>query len=676
MDPFRIKTRDTGSRSRHVSSRYQHDLGWEESLIEGESVGEDEEARVVEDSEHRRLFWLVVLVVVTLGTLLYRAAVLQIVQGEELKVAAEINRVRKFPVPAPRGVIFDRFGEQLVENVPSFQIVLTPADLLNLSDDEQQQSITKLSQLSGVGEEEIRQVVSASDRRSYEPIIIIESIDRDKALVMESKAEEIIGFQVISNSRRNYFEPLLSHVLGYTGSANEDELAEHKNKAAYFGIDEIGKTGIEQVYDEGMRGVPGSKQIEVDATGREENVVAVKDPDPGRNIELGIDAGLQRKAAVNMEHILRTGGLTKASFVALDPRNGEVLALLNFPGFDNDKFAEGISPEEYSELISDPNQPLFNRSIGGTYASGSVIKPIIGAAALEEKVIDDKTTVNDIGYLEIENKYDPSIKYRFYGWNKTGLGSVNIYTGTALSSNPFFYQIGGGYQGFVGLGPELIGEYMRSFGFGSVSGIDLPSEAEGLVPGREWKQEMLDERWSLGDTYNLSIGQGYFLTTPLQMANATAAIANGGTVYKPHLAKTFVDEVSGETTEVESEVINSSFVSPANIDITRRAMLETVVNAQGTARSLQGLPVAVAAKTGTAQFQGSTLEHSWFIAFAPYDDPQIALAVLVEEGGSGAEAAAIVARDTLNWYFGGRPEDVEEDGSDLNNNGTEELIIE
>ncbi len=664
MDPFKIKTNNGEVGERKVGSRYQQGLDWEESLMEGTVVGEDEEPRLENIPEKKRLFLMIFIVVGIFSLLLYRAADFQIAQGEEMRAAAEINRVRKFPLSAPRGVIFDREGNQLVENVPSFQVVLTPADLFNQDEEKQKDSIQKLSQLTGFNGEEIRKIVESSNSRSYEPKVVIEKIERDQALVLESNRDEIVGFQVISNSRRQYSEASLSHILGYTGMINEEELAKYEEDESYFGLDSIGKGGIEKFYDYDLRGVPGSKHIEVDASGREENQVAVKDPVPGQNLELSIDVGLQNKATENLQHILRTGGLRKGSFIAIDPNNGEVLALVSEPGFDNNKFAEGISTEDYSELADDPAQPLFNRTIGGTYATGSVLKPIVGAAALQEGVINDKTTVVDIGYLEIENKYDPSIKYRFYGWNKNGLGPVNIYTAIALSSNPYFYQIGGGYQGFEGLGPELLSDYLNKFGFGKNSGIDISGEAEGLVPSREWKQETLEERWNLGDTYNLSIGQGYFSATPLQMANATAAIANGGTLYKPHLAKAFLDESTGDRSELEPEVLNQGFVDRGYIDIIRRAMLETVVNDRGTARSLQGLPVSVAAKTGTAQFQGSTLDHSWFVAFAPYEDPQIALAVLVEEGGSGAEAAAIVARDTLNWYFGGRPEAEPEEAED------------
>jgi len=665
MDPFQIKTKNTGTSERRVGKRYQQGLDWEESLIEGTAVGDDEEPRLEEIPEKKRLTLMAFIVVGVLALLLYRAADFQIVKGEEMKAAAEINRVRKFPILSPRGVIFDRNGEQLVENVPSFQVILTPADLLSKSEDEQDDSIESLSRLTGVSKEEIESMVAESDKRSFNPKVVIEQIDRDKALVLESKKEEIIGFQVASSSRRNYLDSSLSHVLGYTGRINEEEIDKYQGEEAYFGLDMIGKTGVEKYYDLELRGIPGSKQIEVDATGREENQVAVKDPQAGKNLELSIDLGLQKKATDNLTHILNEGGLNKGSFVAIDPRNGEVLSLVSEPGFDNNKFAEGISTEDYQTLANDPAQPLFNRTIGGTYATGSVIKPMVGAAALQEGIINENTTVVDIGYLEIENKFDPSIKYRFYGWNKNGLGPVNIYTAIALSSNPYFYQIGGGYQGFEGLGPELLSKYFESFGFGSLTNIDISGEAKGLVPSREWKENTLDERWSLGDTYNLSIGQGYFLATPLQMANATAAIANGGTLYQPRLAKALYDESTGERNELESSILNEGFVDEGYMNIIKRAMLETVINERGTARSLQGLPVQVAAKTGTAQFQGSTLEHSWFVAFAPYDDPQIALAVLVEEGGSGAEAAAIVARDTLNWYFGGRPEsDPKESGED------------
>ncbi len=652
MDPFSLKVKTSTRRgARWVSGRYRKDLEWQESLISGAAASPDDEARLEDVPERSRLTWLIFVGLAILVMLVVQIFNLQIVEGETYQQASEINRVRKFPLSAPRGVMFDRTGRKLMENVPSFEIVLIPADLWRLEPEQREESIRNLVDLAGVEESDLREIIGQSGKNSYEPKIIQENTERDKALILETKKEELAGFQVVSVARRNYFDPIFSHLLGYTGSPAESDLIEHRGDEAYAGIDIVGKNGLEAVYDRELRGLPGSKQIEVDATGREENLLAIRPPVAGKNLELSLDYDLQAKTAENLNHIIKGANLTKGSVVALDPRNGEVLAMVNMPGYDNNLFAQGISTDEYSALANDPSQPLFNRSIGGTYACGSVIKPVIGLAALQAGIINVNTTVVDNGFIEVENKYDPNIKYRFYGWNRSGLGPVNIYTAIAFSSNPYFYQIGGGYQGFEGLGPEKIAEYMTEFGFGAPLKIDLPGEAKGLVPTPEWKEKTIGEPWSLGNTYNLAIGQGDFLTTPLQMANEVATVANGGTVYRPHLAKAFIDEADNSREEVEPEVLNSGFASAENFNIIRRAMRETVVNERGTARSFQGLPVAVAAKTGTAQFQGTLLEHSWFIAFAPYDNPTIAMAVLVEQGGSGAEAAAIVARDTLSWYF-------------------------
>lgn len=652
MDPFSLKVKITSQRgTRQVSGRYRKDLEWQESLISGAAASRDDEARLEEVPERARLTGLILISLAVLSVLSWQMFNLQVVEGESYQRAAEINRVRKFPISASRGVMFDRDGRKLMENIPSFEIVLIPADLWRLEPEQREASIRNLASWAGIDEAAVREVVNQSTKNSYDPKIIQENTDRDKALILETRQEELAGFQVISVARRRYFDYNFSHLLGYTGSPTEDDLAVRLNDEAYAGIDVVGKNGLESTYDRELRGLPGSKQIEVDATGREENLLAIKQPVAGRNLELSVDPALQAKATENLSHILRGAGLTKGSVVALDPRNGEVLSIVSLPGYDNNLFAQGISSEEYSKLANDPSQPLFNRSIGGTYAAGSVIKPVIGVAALQEGVIGVNTTVLDKGFIEVTNKYDPSIKYRFYGWNRNGLGPVNIYTAIAYSSNPYFYQVGGGYQGFEGLGPERIAKYMTAFGFGAPLKIDLPGEAKGLVPTPEWKEKTVGEPWSLGNTYNLAIGQGDFLTTPLQMANEAATVANGGTVYRPHLVRAFTDEADGLREEIKPEVLNSNFASHDYFNVIRRAMREAVTNERGTARSFQGLPVAVAAKTGTAQFQGSALEHSWFIAFAPYDNPTIAIAVLVEQGGSGAEAAAIVARDTLGWYF-------------------------
>lgn len=653
MDPFSLKVKPLSRRGEKVvSGKYRQELEWQESLISGAVVDGDDEARLEDVPERSRLTGLILVIAAVLVVLTTRMFDLQIVEGESYQQAAEINRVRKFPLTAPRGVMFDRTGRKLMENVPSFEIVLIPADLWRLDPAEKEGSILSLVSLAEIDEVTVRQAVEQSVKNSYEPKIIQENTEREKALILEAKKETIPGFQVLSVARRNYFNPIFSHLLGYTGSPSADDLAKYGGDEAYTGINTVGKNGLESIYDRELRGFPGSKQIEVDATGREENLLAIKQPVAGKNIELTIDGELQAKIAENLDHILNSARLTKGSVIALDPRNGEVLAMVSRPGYDNNLFAQGISSEGYAKLVEDPNQPLFNRSIGGTYASGSVIKPLIGVAALQEGIINVNTTVVDVGYIEVENKYDPSIKYRFYGWNRDGLGPVNIYTAIALSSNPYFYQIGGGYQGFEGLGPERIAKYMTAFGFGAPLKIDLPGEAKGLVPTPDWKEKTIGEPWSLGNTYNLAIGQGDFLTTPLQMANEVATIANGGTVYRPRLARAFIDEADNSREELAPEILNDNIASSENFNIIRRAMREAVINERGTARSFQGLPVAVAAKTGTAQFQGTALEHSWFIAFAPYEKPTMALAVLVEQGGSGAEAAAIVARDTLEWYFG------------------------
>ncbi|EKD49375.1 MAG: hypothetical protein ACD_63C00167G0003 [uncultured bacterium] len=652
MDPFRIKTGDGKEPSRKVSLSYRKNLEWEEGFLQGTEV-EEEETKIEDATGRKKLKWLYAIMTFILAVLVARTAYMQVVQGEEFRVAAEINRVRKFPMRAPRGVIYDRNRNQLVENVPSFNVTLIPADLFVREDDAQETSIKNLSVLIDRPEDEIRKIIDSADKKSYEPFLVLENIERDKALIIESKYDQVVGFQVEDVARRNYFDPNLSNIIGYTGPISDQEFKKLQNteNQDYYFNDIIGKTGIEKSYEENVKGEHGIKEIEVDASGREENIVAVKDSKSGDNIMLSIDKELQAKFIENIAHILKGAGLSKASAVAIDPRNGEVLSLVSLPSYDNNLFAKRISQEDYKKLAEDPNQPLFNRAIGGTYASGSIIKPAIGAAALQEGVIDVNTTIVDSGHIVIENKYDPNIKYYFYGWNRSGLGPVNIYTAIAFSSNPYFFQVGGGYQGFEGLGPEKIEKYLHAFGFGKPAGIDLPGEANGLVPGREWKSETKNEKWSLGDTYNVSIGQGDFLCSPVQVANYIASISNGGVLYEPHVVKEIFNEERGDGRKIEPKILNQGFVDRSNINIIRRAMRESVINDRGTARSLSDLPVAVAAKTGTAQFEGNSLEHSWFVAFAPYDDPQIAIAVLVEGGGSGAEASAIIARDVLNWYF-------------------------
>lgn len=344
-----------------------------------------------------------------------------------------------------------------------------------------------------------------------------------------------------------------------------------------------------------------------------------------------------------MASYISKAGLKRGAAVVLDPRNGEVISLVSLPTFDNNLFARGITLDEYKALADSPDQPLFSRAVSGEYPSGSTIKPIVAAAALQEKIITEFTSFLSTGGLRVG-------QWSFPDWKAGGHGQTNVKKAIAESVNTFFYYIGGGYDTFVGLGVDKMVSYFRKFLLGDQLGIDLPNEAKGFVPTKEWKEATKKEKWYVGDTYHIAIGQGDLIVTPLQVAAYTMAFANGGTIYQPHLVKELTRPDGTVVKTIESKTLASHLIDPANIEIVREGMRQTVTS--GSARSMNALPVAVAGKTGTAQWSSKKNPHAWFTGFAPYNNPEMVITVLVEEGKEGSAIASPIAREFLAWYFG------------------------
>jgi len=377
-------------------------------------------------------------------------------------------------------------------------------------------------------------------------------------------------------------------------------------------------------------------------------------PVPGKTLILNIDKDLQKILYDKLSAKLPS---QKAAAVALDPRNGQVLALVSLPGFDNNLFAHGIKPADYAKLTQDKNLPLFNRAISGTYPPGSTVKPMVASAALQEKIVDENTVIFDRGVLVIPNQFNPSINYNFYGWKAGGLGAMTIRSAIAESSDIYFYTVAGGHPNspVKGLGAEKLAEYYRKFNLGKPTGIDIAGEKSGLVADPEWKADYFKtdailSKWYLGDTYHIGIGQGDMLATPLQVAEWTATIANNGTAYVPQIFQRVVDAEGKTVTELAPQILVNKFLEDKNIKIVQEGMRQTVT--AGSGRQLSTLPITSAGKTGTSQFDGSDPRrtHAWFTAYAPYEDPQIVITVLVEAGGEGHVAAVPVVRDALKWW--------------------------
>ncbi|MBI5731803.1 MAG: penicillin-binding protein 2 [Candidatus Magasanikbacteria bacterium] len=605
----------------------------------------------------RRVKILGGLILFGLLLLFVRAAHLQLIKGGYYRALAEENRLRYKPILSERGLFFDRNLKQLVTNTPSFNLVFAPQDLPK-DQEKMADVLEKISSLSGLPVGEVKKQLGLGKKSPLQNVVLVENIDYEKSLRLMLEGAEVPGLNLEQNFIRSYsFSPgvasaatsslptsaqstvsSLSHILGYLGKLSEEE---KEFSADYLPADNIGKTGLEKSYERILRGVYGERAIEVDAGGKERKVVRIKSPQAGKNLVLSLDMNFQKKLEEILKRELRAAGKTRAAAVALDPRNGEILALVSLPAYDNNLFAQGITAEEYQKLLIDSDAPLFSRAWSGQYPSGSTIKPLLAAAALDEGIITKQTTVLSTGGLAVDRWFFPD-------WKAGGHGSTNVVKALAESVNTFFYYLGGGYQNFKGLGLEKMILYLKKFGLGNILGVDLPNEAAGFLPTKEWKESTKGEKWYIGDTYNLSIGQGDLLITPLQLAVATAAIANGGALYRPHLVKTVVDPISGSKEEIAPRLLDRQVVPEIFLATIREGMREAIKS--GSALSLADLGIKVAGKTGTAEWSKKHSPHAWFTSFAPFDNPSLVLTILVEEGGEGSGIAASVARAFYRWW--------------------------
>ncbi|OGH88177.1 MAG: penicillin-binding protein 2 [Candidatus Magasanikbacteria bacterium RIFOXYC2_FULL_42_28] len=570
----------------------------------------------------------------------------QIFNGEKYLALSENNRIRIKPIPAERGVIVDKFGKQLVQNVPNFSLNIVPQDVPR-EGIKRREVVESVATTTGLSYEEIEALLYKYRFHRLESITVKDNLDYSAALKQYIKNAELPGVNIESGTRRNYeftnFDNpnkalSLSHILGYLGKINDAEL-EKLGANGYLISDNIGRTGLEKIYEKELRGIYGKKKIEVDAYGREQNIVAQEAPVPGKNLYLSIDLEAQQQ----LEKFISAGATKehpRLAAVALNPQTGAILAMVSWPAYDNNKFAGGISRDDYATLSTDPDQPLFNRVIAGSYPSGSTIKPVMVAAALEEGVITKNTTIMSVGGIYVGDRF-------FRDWRVGGHGATNAQKAIAQSINSFFYYIGGGYRDFEGLGVERIAKYLKKFGLGAITGIDLTGEAPGLVPDPTWKQANKKEQWYIGDTYNLSIGQGDLLVTPLQVAVWTAAIANGGRVVHPHLGEKLVDPATNTITTLGKEPTDPVISAPS-VNLAKQGMGECVKT--GSCHLLSYLPFTAGGKTGTAQWSATKNTHAWFTAFAPYENPQVVITVLMEEGGEGGVVSIPIAREFLAWW--------------------------
>jgi penicillin-binding protein 2 len=679
-----------------------------------------------------RLLLLKILVGLVAAVLLGRLWYLQMVRGESYRVLADRNRFREVDVAAPRGVIYDRNGEILARNRPSFSVVIVPADLpddpkevldrLNRLLTEPRTASaagldaalpgltyspkpTPTAQVKKAAKTPVNSVLEIPDRQpwampraeidkaiqegkiggAYRPVTVATHIQQDTAFLIAQDAVNLPGISVVLDPIRDYPSgALTSLVIGYMGQIPVEQAAEYEAEG-YPSNAQVGLVGLELTFEKELRGTAGQQTIEVDVNGRKVRTIGEPAPAvPGHNLVSTLDLGLQRESTAALQEALdQSGGFTKATqgtVIAMNPRNGAILAMVSLPSYDNNLFAKGITGEAWNALTTNPDRPLFNRAVGGQYPPGSTFKILVASAGLQEGTIGLRTRLGDgfdgvnDGVIWLPNEYFPFDRTKdqpFYSWiHKYGYGHgfVTIRDALAISDDIFFYQLGGGYRDVRGVGPQLVGQYAKAFGLGQLTGIDLPGESRGLVPTPKWKRINYAENWLTGDTYNMSIGQGFILATPLQMANATAAVANRGYLYRPQLVDHVTDADGNVVASIKPELIREVPVNPAHLDTVREGMYGAVNWPQGTATKVRVPNVTVAGKTGTAEFyrddnhdmkpdrdeKGNLPTHAWFTAFAPYVDPEIVVTVFVANGGEGSSTAAPIATRVLLEYFGAK----------------------
>jgi len=649
-DPFIVK--EGKVKDGQVDSVYRY--GWAEEVY----MNDMSEKEVIGRSFNFSKLPFIGLALLFFVLILYgKVAWLQILKGDYYYTMAEGNRIRIERIEAKRGVIYDRNFKPLVRNEANFLLYLVPADL---PEDEKELDgiILKISEILGnITVDEIKSELNKVDRRSLEaylPLFIIDNIEYERAMKIYLESSSWPGVILTSKTRREYLyvegsekteneetSLTLSHILGYTSKINSQELQEFGDE--YLPIDYIGKMGIEYFWENELKGMGGKKQIEVDALGKEKKIIGQEGVEDGNNLILSLDVEQQIKLEEIFKKNLERDNSTRGVAIVMDPRNGEILAMVSLPSYNDNDFASGISQDKYAELMNDPDNPLFNRAISGEYPSGSTIKPVMAAAALEEGVISENTSFLSVGGIRIGEWFFPD-------WRAGGHGRTNVRKAIADSVNTFFYYIGGGNDDFQGLGVDRIVEYGKLFGLSSQTGVDLAGEASGFLPTREWKEEVKGEKWYIGDTYHLAIGQGDLLVTPLQVAAYTSVFANGGKLYRPHFVKEILSSNDELISEINEDPIRKDFISSYNIHVVREGMRQTVTS--GSARRLSSLPVEVAGKTGTAQWSTKENTHAWFTGFAPYENPEVVITVLIEKGGEGSDTAVPVAQEFLEWYFG------------------------
>ncbi|MGZ3568318.1 MAG: penicillin-binding protein 2 [Thermodesulfobacteriota bacterium] len=590
--------------------------------------------------------YLVVFIVLAFLLIFVRLWSLQVIKGGDLRRLSENNCIRLRENPADRGMLLDRKGRILARNRPSFEVYLVPEDVKA-----NPEVIAQVGKLLNIPTEEIQQRFDTQKRRApFKPVKVKSDIDWNELALLETNRVHLPGLIVDVRPRRAYdYGDLASHLIGYLGEIDENELKQSKETPYRMGA-LIGKYGIEYRWENDLRGVDGGRQIEVDALGREIRPLGVVDPFPGNNLFLTIDLDLQQTAEEAYQD--KNGAL-----VAMDPKTGYILAMVSKPSFEPDVFARNILPEEWKSLVENPSHPLQNKGIQGQYPAGSVFKIITAIAGLESGAITPNTTFSCTGAFPYGNR-------NFRCWKEKGHGSISLHRALVESCDIYFYQLG------LKVGPDLIAHYANEFGLGKVTGIALPHERPGTVPSSSWKKKRFGVPWYSGETLSFSVGQGYLNATPLQLLMLISGVANGGKLFLPQVVGKVENIYGTRLKEYPPVELGQANVSEKTLQIVQDGLRGAVNDPHGTGWTCALKDFKVAGKTGTAQviklpdnFKKGDMnrvpakfrDHAWFVAYAPFEDPRIAVAVLVEHGGFGASAAAPIAKKVMERYFNIQP---------------------
>ena len=601
-----------------------------------------------------RLGFAAAFVLVCFGILIGRFVWLQIIQHDFYQTRAEDNRIALIPIVPNRGVITDRNGVVLAHNYSAFTLEITPSQAGDL-----EETINALAEVIDIQPKDRKRFKRLMDEaKNFESIPIRTRLSDAEVAKFSAHRYRFPGVEVKARLFRQYpLGPIASHAIGYIGRITDRDLKwieDAEKQANYKGTDHIGKTGLEQHYEFELHGETGYEEVEIDAGGRALRSLKRIPPVSGNNLALTLDSKLQQITE-------QAFGDRKGALVAIEPSTGGILALVSNPTYDPNLFVDGITPENWKELNDHPSKPMVNRAINGAYPPGSTFKPFMALAALEMGKRTPNQAISDPGYFNFGN-------HQFRDDKKGGHGSVDMYKSIVHSCDTYYYMLAND------MGIDNIAKFMGSLGLGQRTGVDLgkddASESKGVLPSQEWKKQRFkrpeQQKWYAGETISIGIGQGYNAYTPIQLASAVATLANNGVMFKPHLVRHIVEAKSGEKRPIEPQPIRDLHLKPQNIEVIKRAMVG--VNKEGTgARAFAGAPYEAAGKTGTAQvfsLKGAQYkeggvkkdlrDHALFIAYAPADNPKIALAVLVENGGFGAQSAAPIARMVIDYYLLGK----------------------